>query len=46
MSGLICGDLFSQQPAVIKIDFDRKIGAVDPDIYGAFVEPVRTGVIP
>lgn len=38
------GKLISQQPAVIKIDFDRKIGAVDPNIYGAFVEPIRTVV--
>jgi alpha-N-arabinofuranosidase len=34
----------SQQPAVIKIDLDRKIGEVDPKIYGAFVEPIRTVV--
>jgi alpha-N-arabinofuranosidase len=34
----------SQEPAVIKIDFDRQIGAVDPNIYGAFVEPIRTVV--
>lgn len=38
LSGLITGNLFSQEPAVIKIDFDRKIGAVDPNIYGAFIE--------
>jgi alpha-N-arabinofuranosidase len=44
MSGMISGNLLSQQPAVIKIDFDRKIGAVDPNIYGAFVEPIRTVV--
>ena len=41
---LISGDLMSQEPAVIKIDFDRTIGAVDPNIYGAFVEPIRTVV--
>jgi alpha-N-arabinofuranosidase len=41
---MISGNLLSQQPAVIKIDFDRKIGAVDPNIYGAFVEPIRTVV--
>jgi alpha-N-arabinofuranosidase len=44
LSGLMCGHLMSQQPAVIKIDFDRKIGEVDPNIYGAFVEPIRTVV--
>jgi alpha-N-arabinofuranosidase len=38
LSGLISGNLLSQQPAVIKIDFDRKTGAVDPNIYGAFLE--------
>jgi alpha-N-arabinofuranosidase len=44
LSGCIGGNIFSQQPAVIKIDFDRRIGAVDPNIYGAFVEPIRTVV--
>jgi alpha-N-arabinofuranosidase len=34
----------SQGNAVIKIDFDRKTGAVDPNIYGAFVEPIRNVV--
>jgi alpha-N-arabinofuranosidase len=38
LSGLISGNLLSQEPAVIKIDFDRKIGAVDPNIYGGFLE--------
>lgn len=42
--GLMTGNLLSQQPAVIKIDLDRKIGTVDPNIYGAFVEPIRTVV--
>lgn len=32
------------QPAVIKIDFDRQIDAIDPNIYSAFVEPIRTVV--
>jgi hypothetical protein len=32
LSGLISGSLLSQEPAVIKIDFDRKIGAIDPNI--------------
>jgi alpha-N-arabinofuranosidase len=41
LSGLFSGNLLSQEPAVIKIDFDRKIGAVDPNIYSAFVEPTR-----
>jgi len=36
--------LFAQNSAVIKIDFDRQIDQVDPNIYGAFVEPIRTVV--
>ena len=44
LSGLMTGNLMSQQPAVIKIDLDRQIGKVDPNIYGAFVEPIRTVV--
>ncbi len=36
--------LQAQAPAVIKIDFDRVIDTVDPNIYGAFVEPIRTVV--
>jgi len=36
--------LLSQETAVIKIDFDRKIGAVDRNINGAFVEPIHTVV--
>jgi len=42
--GFVSVDLMSQEPAVIKIDFDRTIGTVDPNIYGAFVEPIRTVV--
>lgn len=38
------GNLMSQQTAVIKIDLNRKVGEVDPKIYGAFVEPIRTVV--
>jgi alpha-N-arabinofuranosidase len=34
----------AQEAAVIKIDFDRTIGRVDPNIYSAFVEPIRTVV--
>jgi alpha-N-arabinofuranosidase len=44
LSGLMTGNLMSQQTAVVKIDLDRKIGKVDPNIYGAFVEPIRTVV--
>ena len=41
---LFAGKITAQQPAVIKIDFDRKIDKVDPNIYSAFVEPIRTVV--
>jgi alpha-L-arabinofuranosidase len=41
LSGLTTGNLRSQPSAVIKIDPDRKIGEVDPKIYGAFIEPIR-----
>ena len=43
-TGLLSGNLLSQEPAVIKIDFDRKIGEIDPNIYGGFLEPIRTVV--
>ena len=41
---LMTATLRSEQPAVVKIDLDRKIAKVDPNIYGAFVEPIRTVV--
>ena len=41
LSGLISGNLMAQQTAVIKVDPDRTIGKVDPNIYGAFIEPIR-----
>jgi alpha-N-arabinofuranosidase len=44
LSSLIAGNVKAQQTAVIKVDLDRKIGKVDPNIYGAFVEPIRTVV--
>lgn len=44
LSGLITGNLRADQTAVIKIDPDRTIGKVDPKIYGAFLEPIRTVV--
>ena len=40
-SGLLAAE---PTPAVIKIDLDRTIGKIDPNIYGAFVEPIRTVV--
>jgi alpha-N-arabinofuranosidase len=44
LTGLIAGGLYAQQPAVIKIDPDRKIGAIDPNIYGSFLENPRRGL--
>jgi alpha-N-arabinofuranosidase len=44
LSGLLSVNLMSQGNAVIKIDFDRRIGTVDRNIYGAFVEPIRNVV--
>ncbi len=35
---LISGNLLAQEPAVIKIDTDRKIDVIDPNIYGGFLE--------
>jgi alpha-L-arabinofuranosidase len=42
--GLASGKLLSQEPALIKIDFDRRISVIDSNIYGAFIEPIRTVV--
>ena len=36
--------LLSQEKAVIKIDLDRKIGVIDPNIYGSFLESPRRGL--
>jgi alpha-N-arabinofuranosidase len=44
LTGLITGSLCAQEPAVIKIDPDRKIGAIDPNIYGSFLESPRRGL--
>lgn len=44
IASLFAVKLHAQEPAVIKIDFDRKIDQVDPNIYSAFVEPIRTVV--
>ena len=44
MSLLAVAALSAQELAVIKIDFDRTIDRVDPNIYSAFVEPIRTVV--
>ena len=44
LASLLAGNLAAQPTAVIKVDLDRTIGKVDPNIYGAFVEPIRTVV--
>jgi alpha-N-arabinofuranosidase len=44
LSGLIAGNLRADQTAVIKVDLNRKISEVDPNIYGGFLEPIRTVV--
>jgi alpha-L-arabinofuranosidase len=41
---LFAGKIAAQEPAIIKIDFDRQIDTIDPNIYSAFVEPIRTTV--
>jgi alpha-L-arabinofuranosidase len=38
LTGFFSGNLLAQKPAVIKIDLDRKIDAIDPNIYGGFLE--------
>ncbi|MEN9402265.1 MAG: Intracellular exo-alpha-(1-_5)-L-arabinofuranosidase [Verrucomicrobiota bacterium] len=46
LAGLTLGQLPAAQPALIKIDPDRTIGAIDPNIYGSFLEPVGRGFGP
>ena len=44
LTGLLTANLKAEPGAVIKVDPDRKIAKVDPNIYGAFLEPIRTVV--
>jgi alpha-N-arabinofuranosidase len=44
LSALIPPNLRAESTAVIKIDLDKKIADVDPNIYGGFLEPIRTVV--
>ncbi len=44
VAGLIAGRLSAQETAIIKIDLDRQIDTINPNIYSAFVEPIRTTV--
>jgi alpha-N-arabinofuranosidase len=45
-AGAITGDLSAGQPALIKVDLDRTISAIDPSIYGSFLEPLGNGTRP
>ena len=45
LTGLTAGNLAAGQPALIKVDLDRTIGAIDPNIYGSFLEPVGRDVV-
>lgn len=40
LANLIAGSLLGQQPARIKIDLDRTVDEIDPNIYGSFLEPL------
>ena len=44
LSVIISGYLAAQQPAIIKVDLDRKIGTIDQNIYGSFLENPRRGL--
>jgi alpha-N-arabinofuranosidase len=41
--GATAGALAAAQPALIKIDLDRTVGAIDPNIYSSFLEPLSRG---
>ena len=45
LTGLTLGNLTAGQPALIKIDPDRTVGAIDPNIYSSFLEPVGRDVV-
>lgn len=40
LAGSTVGTLFAAQPALIKVDLDRTISEIDPNIYGSFLEPL------
>ena len=46
LAGSIPGQLSAGQPALIKVDLDRTISAIDPNIYGSFLEPLGRGTRP
>lgn len=41
LAGSALGDQTAAQSALIKVDLDRTVGAIDPNIYGSFLEPLR-----
>jgi len=43
LSAVTAGSLAAGQPALIKVDLDRTISAIDPNIYGSFLEPLSRG---
>lgn len=40
LSALAGGNLSAAEPALIKVDLDRTISAIDPNIYSSFLEPL------
>ena len=45
LTGLAFSNLTAGQPALIKIDLDRSVGPIDPNIYSSFLEPVGRDVV-
>lgn len=43
LSSVATVPLAAGQPALIKVDLDRTISAIDPNIYGSFLEPLSRG---
>ena len=43
LSAVTAGGLAAGEPALIKVDLDRTISAIDPNIYGSFLEPLSRG---
>jgi alpha-N-arabinofuranosidase len=43
LPAITIGSLAAEQPALIKVDLDRTISAIDPNIYGSFLEPISRG---
>lgn len=46
LAAAIPGRLSAGQPALIKVDLDRTISAIDPNIYSSFLEPLGKGTRP